>query len=185
METLIAARKERHDAWHVYSAYVLFGSPSLKRPSDNDEPAETAGLPVSDLLRTASLCNTLVMVTRYLGGIKLGTDGLVRAYMTTTEGTFEQVVIMELLSAAQLSLTVDYDLYRKIFRLTKDCASTMLSLNFLAEISLCLLFRAEDSARLLAALTELSSGSLIPDGAETPACIKQDRKLALIQLSAC
>ena len=78
-EILAAVRKEHYDARHVCSAYVLFGNPPLEKSSDDGEPAKTAGLPMLDLLRAASLCNTLVTVTRYFGGIKLGTGGQGRA----------------------------------------------------------------------------------------------------------
>ena len=164
-EILAAVRKEHYDARHVCSAYVLFGNPPLEKSSDDGEPAKTAGLPMLDLLRAASLCNTLVTVTRYFGGIKLGTGGLVRAYTAAAKGALEQAVIAELLPAVRLSLTVDYGFYGKV--------------------SLCLLFRAEDSARFLAALTELSGGSLTPDSTETLTCVERDGKLTPIQLSAC
>ena len=184
-EILAAVRKEHYDARHVCSAYVLFGNPPLEKSSDDGEPAKTAGLPMLDLLRAASLCNTLVTVTRYFGGIKLGTGGLVRAYTAAAKGALEQAVIAELLPAVRLSLTVNYGLYGKVSRLAEDCAGTVLSLDFLAEVSLCLLFRAEDSARFLAALTELSGGSLTPDSAETLTCVERDGKLTPIRLSAC
>ena len=184
-EILAGLRKQHYDARHVCYAYILDGNPPGAKSSDDGEPAKTAGLPMLDLLRAASLRNTLITVVRYFGGIKLGTGGLVRAYTAAAKGALEQAVIAELLPAVRLSLTVDYGLYGKVSRLAEDCAGTVLSLDFLAEVSLCLLFRAEDSARFLAALTELSGGSLTPDSAETLTCVERDGKLTPIQLGAC
>ena len=184
-EILAGLRKQHYDARHVCYAYILDGNPPVEKSSDDGEPAKTAGLPMLDLLRAASLRNTLITVVRYFGGIKLGTGGLVRAYTAAAKGALEQAVIAELLPAVRLSLTVDYGFYGKVSRLAEDCAGTVLSLDFLAEVSLCLLLRAEDSARFLAALTELSGGSLTPDSAETLTCVERDGKLTPIQLSAC
>lgn len=181
---LAAVRKEHYNARHVCSAYVLYGNPPLEKSSDDGEPAKTAGLPMLDLLRTSSLCNTLVTVTRYFGGIKLGTGGLVRAYTTAAKLALEQAVTAEILPAVQLSLTVDYGLYGKVSRLAEDCAGTVLSLEFLAAVSLRLLFRKSDSARFLASLTELSGGSLAPENAESLTCLELDGKLTPIVLKA-
>ena len=77
-EILAGLRKQHYDARHVCYAYILHGNPPVEKSSDDGEPAKTAGLPMLDLLRAASLRNTLITVVRYFGGTKLGTGGLVR-----------------------------------------------------------------------------------------------------------
>ena len=81
VNTLInTIRKEHYKATHVCSAYVLEGIPEKKKASDDGEPSGTAGRPILDVIDRKNLKNVLVVVIRYFGGVKLGANGLVRAY---------------------------------------------------------------------------------------------------------
>ena len=74
-------RKKYADARHNCFAYrVLDGDNILERQSDDGEPSGTAGAPMINILKKRDIVNCLVIVTRYFGGILLGTGGLVRAY---------------------------------------------------------------------------------------------------------
>ena len=78
-DALSAIKKKYQDATHNCYAFVTdFGLTS--RSSDDGEPSGTAGAPIMEVLKNQKLINTLVVVTRYFGGIKLGAGGLVRAY---------------------------------------------------------------------------------------------------------
>ena len=81
---LQSIKKEFHDARHNCSAWVLGDSDSENdlrpRSSDDGEPGGTAGMPILNMLRAKHLTNSIIVVTRYFGGIKLGTGGLTRAY---------------------------------------------------------------------------------------------------------
>ena len=107
-EILSGLRKQHYDARHVCYAYILHGNPPVEKSSDDGEPAKTAGLPMLDLLRAASLRNTLITVVRYFGGTKLGTGGLVRAYTAAAKEALNASVTAEILPAVQLSLCLDY-----------------------------------------------------------------------------
>ena len=72
-------RKEHKDATHICYAYVI-KSPNLEKCSDDGEPDGTAGKPLLDVIKKNELCDVLLVVVRYFGGIKLGAGGLVRAY---------------------------------------------------------------------------------------------------------
>ena len=184
-EILAALRKQHYDARHVCHvcyAYILHGNPPVEKSSDDGEPAKTAGLPMLDLLRAASLRNTLITVVRYFGGTKLGTGGLVRAYTAAAKEALHASVAAEVFPAVQLSLNLDYGLYGKVARLAEDCAGTVLSLQFTEAVSLCLLFREADSARFLTALTELSGGSVAPAKTETLFAVETDGKLSALSL---
>lgn len=73
-------RAKYADATHNCYAYVADGEGNFLRFSDDNEPQGTAGMPILEVIRTLSLRQTAVVVTRYFGGIKLGAGGLVRAY---------------------------------------------------------------------------------------------------------
>ncbi len=77
---LKAIREKHKDATHNCYAYVIGENAGIMRYSDDGEPGGTAGLPMIDALRGAGVTNVLCVVTRYFGGVLLGTGGLVRAY---------------------------------------------------------------------------------------------------------
>ena len=84
-ETIKTIRKKYHDARHNCIAYrVIENGKIIEKSSDDGEPSGTAGAPMLDILRNNELCNILIVVTRYFGGILLGTGGLVRAYSEAT-----------------------------------------------------------------------------------------------------
>lgn len=88
-----ATRKKYHDARHNCIAYRIIENENIiEKQSDDGEPSGTAGSPMLDILKGQNLCNVLVIVTRYFGGILLGTGGLVRAY---SEATIKAVVDSE------------------------------------------------------------------------------------------
>lgn len=81
------------DARHHCSAFIVEvpGAHPIERSSDDGEPAGTAGRPILDEVRGSGLSNVVAVVTRYFGGVKLGTGGLVRAYSQATTAALEQV----------------------------------------------------------------------------------------------
>ena len=73
-------RKNYSDATHICYAYIL---PNIEKYNDDGEPDGTAGIPILDVLKKNNLCYTIAIVIRYFGGIKLGSNGLIRAYSNT------------------------------------------------------------------------------------------------------
>ena len=86
-------RKSYHDATHNCFAYRI--NDSLFRYSDDGEPSGTAGKPILDMLDKYRLLNTVLVVTRYFGGTKLGTGGLIRAYRSSAENLLENARIVK------------------------------------------------------------------------------------------
>ena len=84
-EIIRETKKKYHDARHNCIAYrVIDEDLIIEKSSDDGEPSGTAGSPMLDILKNQNLCNVLVIVTRYFGGILLGTGGLVRCYSDAT-----------------------------------------------------------------------------------------------------
>lgn len=100
---VMSIKKKHADARHNVYAYILRGG-ALKRYSDDGEPQGSAGMPVLDVLCKNGLDGAAVVVTRYFGGILLGTGGLVRAYSSAASAavadagiiTLEEVVILKM-----------------------------------------------------------------------------------------
>ena len=99
-EKIKEIKKIHRDARHNCYAYIVNEmidgrSVIIERFSDDGEPSGTAGAPMLDILKKQGLSNVLVIVTRYFGGILLGTGGLVKAYSDATKIVIEQVSIIE------------------------------------------------------------------------------------------
>lgn len=106
-EILKGLRKKYHDARHNCYAYKIVKD-DVSRASDDGEPSGTAGVPMLNILNGRNLSNVLVVVTRYFGGILLGTGGLVRAYsLATTEALDNAEVLCQVLGL-EAEFSVDY-----------------------------------------------------------------------------
>lgn len=107
--------KTKHkDATHNVPAYVFGENSNIQRYSDDGEPSGTAGIPILDLIKKEDLRNVVVVVTRYFGGIKLGTGGLVRAYTKGAKAALEVAKIVDKVLYKKIKVRVDYTLYGKV-----------------------------------------------------------------------
>lgn len=106
--------KEHYKATHNCYAYRIHGDYVLEKSSDNGEPSGTAGMPILDCIRGADLENILVVVTRYFGGIKLGTGGLVRAYGSATKDVLELADVVEILDYLEVDIKLAYTQVGKV-----------------------------------------------------------------------
>lgn len=84
------AKKKYWDATHNCSAYIIGKNMDFQKSSDDGEPAGTAGVPMLEVLRKKDLHNIVAIVTRYFGGIKLGSGGLIRAYGKSVSQAIEE-----------------------------------------------------------------------------------------------
>ena len=111
-EKLNQIRKEYSDARHNCYAYIVYDNETktkIEKSSDDREPSGTAGIPILTLLQKNNLVNVLIVVTRYFGGILLGTGGLVRAYTDSSKQALEAAKIIELQYGEILEYCIEYD----------------------------------------------------------------------------
>lgn len=115
-------RSKHWDARHNVYAYSLREG-NIKRYSDDGEPSGTAGMPVLDVILKNEVYDVCIVVTRYFGGVLLGTGGLVRAYSQAAKLALEAggVVVME--NCAVCSLECTYNQYGKVSSLVQELSS--------------------------------------------------------------
>jgi uncharacterized YigZ family protein len=101
-------RKAYWDARHNCYAYQLGCTGITQRSSDDGEPAGTAGRPLLEVLKKSGITNTVIVVTRYFGGIKLGASGLIRAYSHTAALGLAAADIADYLPYTLVNITFDY-----------------------------------------------------------------------------
>ena len=103
-------KKKHRDATHNVPAYVLGEHNEVQRCNDDGEPSGTAGVPVLEVLKKENVRNVAIVVTRYFGGIKLGTGGLVRAYTKGATVALESAKIITRVLYQTVIISVDYTL---------------------------------------------------------------------------
>ncbi len=103
-------KKKYYDAKHHCIAYrIIEEGRVIERASDDGEPSGTAGLPMLNILKGNNLCNVLVVVTRYFGGILLGTGGLVRAYSEATNLVIQKSKMINITEGYEMILKLEYN----------------------------------------------------------------------------
>lgn len=109
-------KKKYYDARHNCFAYRILEDNDFiyEKSSDNGEPPGTAGGPMLNILKKNNLCNILVIVTRYFGGILLGTGGLVRCYSASTQGVVEKSNKIIIEPGTEFEIYVDYNNFQNL-----------------------------------------------------------------------
>ena len=135
---LKATRKKYHDARHNCSAYAIEtidGGIAVKY-NDDGEPAGTAGSPILKILLEKGITNVLVVVTRYFGGILLGTGGLVRAYTKTTLEALNKVEIIKKEKGCEIELEIEYCDLESAKKYLYDIGVKSIKVEFLEKVKL-------------------------------------------------
>jgi uncharacterized YigZ family protein len=119
-EQLDRIRKEFYDATHHCYAFILGETGETIRAADDGEPSGTAGKPILTVLQGAKLTNVLCVVTRYFGGTKLGTGGLVRSYTEAAQEGIRAAKIVEVILTEPVTLHYAYDDTSLVERLMQE-----------------------------------------------------------------
>ena len=151
-EVKAAHRMARHNVY----AYVLRGG--RVRYTDDGEPAKTAGMPTLEAIQHAGLEDVAVVVTRYFGGILLGTGGLVRAYTDATKAAIEAADVVTVSVCVDIILEVPYSLYEQLCRIAEAAGAKLAESDFAENVLLT--FRMLDGTQegFLRKLTEVERG---------------------------
>ncbi|MBS4213131.1 YigZ family protein [Neobacillus rhizophilus] len=115
-EFIQAIKKKHWNATHNCSAYLIGEHDQIQKANDDGEPSGTAGVPILEVLKKRQLKDTVVVITRYFGGIKLGAGGLIRAYGKATSEGLEAVGVVERRLVQIIQVKIDYTWLGKIER---------------------------------------------------------------------
>lgn len=123
-----AVKAKYHDAKHNVYAFSLSGG--TVKYSDDGEPHGTAGKPVSDIISGAGLSDVVVTVTRYFGGVLLGTGGLMRAYQQAVKNALESADFVTLTLMTECSVCCDYAQANEIKKLATENGAVLTNINY-------------------------------------------------------
>lgn len=161
-------RNEFPDASHHVPAYIIgHGHSILAHCNDDGEPAGTAGRPALAVLQGSGLGDVIVVVTRYFGGTKLGTGGLVRAYSDAVRQVLAQVKLAQKKLTHVVMIGLPYRLLEQIRRLIVVNQGDILDEGFGIEVTLTARFVVDRVPPFQEALQELTGGTLLAEIIET------------------
>lgn len=156
---IVTEQKSKYwDARHVVSAYRLLDG--TVKASDDGEPHGTSGKPVLDLITGADLFNVIITVTRYFGGVLLGTGGLVRAYSASAKQAIENAKIVKMKRGYLCKISCDYQQYQLIERLLYSNDVTIKNSEFEDRVNLEIIVPFNSFEGLKDKITETFSGKI-------------------------
>lgn len=159
-ERLASVRKRYYDARHHCYAYVLGRNCETQKQSDDGEPSQTAGLPILGVLKGEELRDALLVVTRYFGGILLGTGGLVRAYTAAAKEAVRNAVLMEAVCGYRGTAEIDYMLLGRLRYLTERLSIREESTDYTDKVRVSWLIPEEALPSFEKQLEELGHGGI-------------------------
>lgn len=173
-DAFIAEIRNLHrSATHNVPAYVIGEKSELQWASDDREPSGTAGTPILHMLTGEGVTNVVIVVTRYFGGIKLGTGGLVRAYGGTARMALEAAGIAVVKEMDILKFAIDYTYYGKIKNSEKDGLYVIENSSFEDDVKLTLICDPEATDTIKNMLSELTGGICCGDKIQVEKTLKK------------
>lgn len=161
-------KTEFKDASHNVPAFLIgFGNSVTAHSSDDGEPSGTAGRPILAVLQGSGLGDIAIVVTRYFGGTKLGTGGLVRAYSEATKAVLAILPRAEKVPTHTVMLALPYNLLERVRLLVGVWNGRILNEQFAADITMTVQFTVTKFSSFQEALRELSNGTLAAEIIET------------------
>lgn len=159
-EKLQLVRKKEYSATHNCYAYLVGIDSKTKqfKYSDDGEPNGTAGKPIYDVVNGSGLTNILVVVTRYFGGTKLGTGGLVKAYGESAKETVMKSGVKENFLTDKFKIVIEFSLYDRLLLLINRLNIKVIYSDFSEKVTMQIEIRKSLSDKFHEELTELSSG---------------------------
>lgn len=161
LSILAAIRKQHYDATHNCYAYIIREG-GAARFSDDGEPSGTAGMPMMEVLKAKGVTDTLVIVTRYFGGILLGAGGLVRAYSRSTTAAVDAANVVLMTPGTSMKIVIDYSRFNAIEDFIRaNCVVE--NIEYMENITLLLTIESEKQKDFSDKLTEKTDGKIVPE----------------------
>lgn len=157
-EYILKIKKLHPNATHHCYAFLIGEHDEIQRSNDNGEPSGTAGVPILECLKKNEMNDTIAIVVRYFGGVKLGAGGLIRAYSKSVSEALKHTTIMQTCEINQYEIIFSYDLIGKIDYLFTNKQLTVLEKTYDELVT----YRFHSVDDIHKDLSELSNGKVTP-----------------------
>jgi uncharacterized YigZ family protein len=151
-------KKKHWDATHNCSAYLIGEHDQIQKANDDGEPSGTAGVPMLEVLKKKGLKDTVVVVTRYFGGIKLGAGGLVRAYSRSVSEGLKATGIVERKLMRIMRTTIDYTWLGKVENELRSSIYRIKEIHYTDQVTIETYVEEDQKEGFIAWMTELTNG---------------------------
>ncbi|MDQ0269105.1 putative YigZ family protein [Cytobacillus purgationiresistens] len=151
-------KKQNWDATHNCSAYLIGENDHIQKANDDGEPSGTAGVPILEVLKKKQLKDTVVVITRYFGGIKLGAGGLIRAYGKATSEGIRTTGIVERQLMRVMHTKVDYTFLGKLENELRSSVYTIKDIHYSDLVEIETYTKEDESDTFSEWMVELTNG---------------------------
>lgn len=151
-------KKKHPQATHNCSCYLVGEHDNIQKANDDGEPSGTAGVPMLEVLKKQQLKDTVVVVTRYFGGIKLGGGGLIRAYSKATSEGITAATVVERVMHALMKVSVDYTWLGKIENEVRSSHYPLHNIDYLDIVDVFIYVKKEEVETFSKWIMELTNG---------------------------
>ncbi|MGI5058214.1 IMPACT family protein [Treponema pectinovorum] len=162
VRSVLKSQKQKYsDATHVCHAFIIGKNAEIMGMSDDGEPGGTAGRPILDLLKGRKLTNVLLTVTRWFGGVLLGTGGLVHAYSDCAKACLDASEFEELIEKSKFSFTADYSIFQSLKKEFENWSLYDFKQEFFENVKAYGMIAKSDSQNFAKSILEKSNGLVI------------------------
>lgn len=166
LEFIESIKKQYWDARHNCFAYIIGTKGETVRCSDDGEPSGTAGKPMLEVLQNQELRNVVVVVTRYFGGVLLGTGGLVRAYTQATQEALKEAQVATMTPMSVMTVQTDYNAIGKIKYVLAQEETPVLNEEYAADVVVTMAVSQSQKDYMIKKLTEVTNGKAVMEEKE-------------------
>ncbi len=159
-------KKTHWNATHNCSAYLVGERDQFQKANDDGEPSGTAGVPMLEVLKKRGLKDTVVVVTRYFGGIKLGAGGLVRAYSKSTSEGLNAVGIVKRTLMKVMHIKVDYTWLGKLENELRTSTYKLKNMNYAENVEFEVYVEEPRIESFVEWMTELTNAQVVIEEGE-------------------
>lgn len=157
-EFIATIKKKHHDANHNCSAYMIGEQNMIQKANDDGEPSGTAGVPMLEVLKKRDLKDTVVVVTRYFGGIKLGAGGLIRAYGRAVSEGLNATGIVERHLMRVMKTKIEYTWLGKVENEVRSSHYQLKDIHYLDAVEVEVYVKEASKDQFVDWMTELTNG---------------------------
>ncbi|WP_313238200.1 YigZ family protein [Sporosarcina ureae] len=154
-------KKSHHTATHNCSAYIIGEHDQIQKANDDGEPSGTAGFPILEVLKKQQLKDTVIVVTRYFGGIKLGGGGLIRAYGKAASEGIAATGVVERKLHTLVKTSIDYTWLGKVENEVRQSDYPLKEIVYEEDVELFLYVPEEDQGIFQEWMMELTNGQAV------------------------
>lgn len=154
-------KKKHHDANHNCSAYLIGEQDHIQKANDDGEPSGTAGVPILEVLKKQKLKDTVIVVTRYFGGIKLGAGGLIRAYGSSASEVIKATGVVKRQLTQGILVTVDYGLLGKLENVFRTSEHILSNIDYSEQVVFHMYVKIADTENFKDWVVDLTSDQVV------------------------